>query len=74
MMVMVRLTRKLADRLDGVDLSNRSVGDVFEMPASEARLLLAERWAVPIEPGPADVHSGTPGFAAPTANGEVIES
>jgi hypothetical protein len=41
----VRLIRKLADRVDGVDLSERQVGDVFEAPDLEGRLLIAEGWA-----------------------------
>jgi hypothetical protein len=43
----VRLTRKLANRLDGVDVSNNVVGDVLDLPAEEARLLVAEKWAMP---------------------------
>ena len=42
----VRLTRKLAESIDGVDLGEWRVGDVFEVPASAARLLLAEGWAI----------------------------
>jgi len=41
----IRLTRKLADFLDGVDVSNRRVGDVFELSTFEAHLLIAEGWA-----------------------------
>jgi hypothetical protein len=41
----VRLTRKLADVIDGVDLSRHEVGDVFDVPAVEAQLLIAEGWA-----------------------------
>jgi hypothetical protein len=43
----VRLTRKLAERLDGIDVSSRQVGDVLDLTAREAGLLVAERWAVP---------------------------
>jgi hypothetical protein len=43
----VRLTRKLADCLDGIDVRAHSVGDVIDLTVSEAQLLLAERWAVP---------------------------
>jgi hypothetical protein len=43
----VRLTRKLAECLDGVDVSDRQVGDVLDLPRREAELLVAERWAVP---------------------------
>jgi hypothetical protein len=41
----VRLTRKLADCIDGVDLSDHRVGDVLDLPASESRVLIAEDWA-----------------------------
>jgi len=43
----VRLTRKFADSIDGIDLQGRNPGDVFELRAEDARLLLAEEWAVP---------------------------
>jgi hypothetical protein len=42
----VRLTRKLADSIDGVNLADRRVDDVFDLPEIAARLLLAEGWAV----------------------------
>jgi hypothetical protein len=45
----VRLTRKLADCLDGVDLSHFSVGDVLDLPRREANLLIVEGWALPSE-------------------------
>jgi hypothetical protein len=45
----IRLTRKLADCLDGVDLSHYSVGDVLDLPGREAHLLIAEGWAVATE-------------------------
>jgi hypothetical protein len=41
----VRLTRKLAECLDGIDVSQRCVGDVFELPSADAELLVAEQWA-----------------------------
>ena len=43
----VRLTRKLADRLDGIDVKNHHVGDVLDLPGTEARVLVAEKWAIP---------------------------
>ncbi len=43
----VRLSRVLADYLDGIDVRNRRPGDVLDLPDNEARLLIAERWAVP---------------------------
>ena len=41
----VRLTRKYADAIDGVDLSARHVGDRLPLTVQEANLLLAEGWA-----------------------------
>jgi hypothetical protein len=43
--VRIRLIRKLAERLDGIDLSQNSAGDVIDLPDGEARTLLAEGWA-----------------------------
>jgi hypothetical protein len=45
----VRLTRKLADSLDGIDVSAYNEGDVVDLPRSQARLLMAEKWARPVE-------------------------
>jgi len=53
----VRLIRKMAHQLDGVDISGHSVGECFELPAPEAGLLVAEGWAV-VEPT-ANAHSPT---------------
>ncbi len=44
-MVKVRLTKKLALRMDGVDVSANRVGDILELPVEKARLLVAEDWA-----------------------------
>src|SRR2546421_12211755 len=44
----VRLTRRLARYIDGVNLSAHRVGDVFEVTRHEAELLVAEEWAVPV--------------------------
>ena len=43
----VRLTKKLAESIDGVALHGHEVGDLLDLQASEARLLLAEQWAIP---------------------------
>lgn len=43
----VHLTRKLAESVDGVDLSAHRAGDTFDLPNREAELLIAENWAVP---------------------------
>jgi hypothetical protein len=45
--VKVRLTRKLARYVDGIDLSSHEVGDVFDLPPEQARLVIAENWAIP---------------------------
>jgi len=42
----VRLTRKLADCIDGVDVKGYSPGDVMDVPPNDARLLIAEEWAI----------------------------
>jgi hypothetical protein len=43
----VRLTRRFADQIDGVNLAGCEVGDLLDLPPAETRLLLAEEWAVP---------------------------
>jgi hypothetical protein len=43
----IRLTRKLAELLNGVDLSRHRVGDVLDLPMREAQVLMAEGWARP---------------------------
>lgn len=45
------LTRKLADAIDGIDLSEREVGDRLPLSRTDAYLLIAEGWA---QPTPAD--------------------
>jgi hypothetical protein len=41
----VRLTRKLAEAIDGVDLSGHAVGETFDLARRDAQLLMAEGWA-----------------------------
>jgi hypothetical protein len=50
----VRLTRKLAECIDGVDLSDHRVGEIIDVSPAEARLLLAEQWAELAEPQRSD--------------------
>jgi hypothetical protein len=52
-MTRVRLVRKLADELDGIDVTRWDEGDVIELSRAEARLLIAEGWALPFR-GPRD--------------------
>jgi hypothetical protein len=44
-MTRIRLTRKLANRIDGIDLSHRRTGEIMEISSHDARLLMAEGWA-----------------------------
>jgi hypothetical protein len=41
----IRLTKKLAERVDGIDVSRHRVGDILNLPPKKARLLIAEHWA-----------------------------
>jgi hypothetical protein len=43
--VRIRLTRKLASLLNGVDLSSFKVGDVVRLPERDAMMLVLEGWA-----------------------------
>ena len=43
----VRLTRRLSEFIDDVDLSKRRVGDCFELSDHDAAMLIAEGWASP---------------------------
>ena len=42
----VRLTRKHAERIDGIDLRLAKPGDLLDLSAAEAHILVAEEWAV----------------------------
>jgi hypothetical protein len=66
-LIRVRLTRKLAECIDGVDLSDRRVGEIIDVSPAEARLLLAEQWAELAEPQPSEA-----GESAASAVHEVI--
>jgi hypothetical protein len=43
----VRLIRKYAEMIDGVDLEHASVGDRLELSPHDADVLIAEGWAEP---------------------------
>lgn len=45
----VRLTRKLADFINGVDLTHHKVGDVIEVPSYSALMLMGEGWGEPLD-------------------------
>ena len=57
--VQVRLTLKLANRLDGVDVSRCLVGDVLDVSDTEAAALIAEGWAQPVVESPSILTSQT---------------
>ena len=42
----MRLVKKFAEMIDDIDLSANQPGDVLDLKGSEARLLMAEGWAV----------------------------
>lgn len=44
----VRLTRKFADMINGIDLSRAQTGEEMLVSARDAAILVAEGWAVPI--------------------------
>src|SRR5256885_14383459 len=59
----IQLIRKLADYLDGIDVSAYRQGDVIELPRRDAELLIAEGWAVAFyEPANREIRRG---FSAP---------
>jgi hypothetical protein len=47
-MLVVRLTKKLAAYLNGIDVSSLKVGDILELPDRAAYMLIAEGWAEPV--------------------------
>ena len=48
-MVRVRLTRKFAQIINGIDLTSVAAGEQIELTPREADLLVAEGWAMPVE-------------------------
>ncbi len=51
----VKLVRKFANVLNGVDLSKISVGDVLDLMPYQARMLILEGWAEAAPPTPGRV-------------------
>jgi len=41
----VRLTRKLSEQINGIDLSNAKTGETLDLPNRDAQILMAEGWA-----------------------------
>jgi hypothetical protein len=48
MPVRVRLTRKLSQMINGIDLSKSHLGQELELTPREAEILIAEGWADPV--------------------------
>jgi hypothetical protein len=48
--VRVWLTKKYAEIIDDVDLTAAHIGDVIEVSRRDARMLIAEGWAVTLAP------------------------
>lgn len=42
----VRLLRKLAQEINGIDLSSIDVGEVVDLAERQSRMLIAEGWAI----------------------------
>ena len=49
-LVLIRLTKKLAEMLNGVDLRPFAVGQLIELPEPVARMLVVEQWAEEVTP------------------------
>ena len=45
LMQRIRLIKKLAPLLNGIDLSKYDVGDILQMPEATAAMLIREGWA-----------------------------
>jgi len=48
--LVVKLTRKFAQVIDGVNIARAHVGDRLELPQHEAEVLIAEGWAELVAP------------------------
>jgi hypothetical protein len=46
--VKIRLLRKPAERLNGVDISSFKTGDILELSASDAAVLIEDGWAASV--------------------------
>ena len=65
----VRLTQKLAELINGVDLSKAHTGDTLDLTDRDANTLIAEGWAAPVyqggDPGRDRAHDKPRGRRAP---------
>ena len=56
----VRLTSKLSELINGVDLSNAREGDVLDLSPRDALVLIAEGWASPVYQDRSNAHDRPP--------------
>ena len=61
----IRLDRKFAELIDDVNVSKYRVGDVIDLPAHDAAMLVAEGWATSLEPA-------EPAQAAPASTSSMF--
>ena len=64
--VYVRLTKKLANVMDGVDVSHARTGDILNVSDSHGKMLIAEEWAEPFDSTDSGSTSSPPKIAAPS--------
>ena len=48
--MLVKLTAKLAEMVNGLDLSHCDEGDIIELAEGDARMLILEGWAEAVSP------------------------
>ena len=67
LLMKVKLVRKFANAINGIDLSNVHVGDILELSAYHAALLIGEGWGEHV------VTSGQGGDAQSASNTDSAE-
>jgi hypothetical protein len=60
MTMRVRLTRKLSETINGLDLSRVRTGQELVLPVRDARMLIAEGWASPLAAAEDSAKRGRP--------------
>jgi hypothetical protein len=69
----IRLVKKLAEVLNDVDLTDRTVGEVFSCPPRDAKMLRLEGWAVLVD-GPSDLPDLSRSDHASLENAQLSQS
>lgn len=65
----VRLTRRLAECVDGIDLSQRRVGDFLDLSLHDGEMLIAEGWATAEASAPKAASNRAPRASAADRSG-----